>query len=242
MAIRHVLGELAGATAAAGLGSVTLEAAGGVEAAERVAEGGTTYDLVFLSDSALGRLAEGGFLDTTTIAPLMISQTAVAVRDPSVEQSACSGGVAYSDDRGVRDALRAARRVGYSTGPSGAALMGLIQRWGIAEMLADRLVQAPPGIPVAALLASGDVDLGFQQLSELIGQPGIRILGVMPPRCAIDTVFGGAVTSISAERHRAGRILAFFASAAPTPIMLRHTFTPFMRSQQDVILSSTSNR
>lgn len=67
--------------------------------------------------------------------------------------------------------------------------------WGLRDEL--QLVQARPGRPVAALVAAGEVDLGFQQLSELVGQPRIRILGVLPPDCAIETIFAGAVATSS---------------------------------------------
>ncbi len=100
----------------------------------------------------------------------------------------------------------------------------MIDAWGLTSELSDRLVQAMPGIPVARSLADGDVDLGFQQLSELVGQPGIRILGVMPDDCAIDTVFAGAVATASASSESAAEMLAFFASEAAAPIKQRHAF------------------
>ena len=69
--------------------------------------------------------------------------------------------------------MLAAPTVGYSTGPSGVALIQLFERWGIAEGSAGRLVQAPPGVPVGALVARGEVALGFQQLTELMHLQGI---------------------------------------------------------------------
>ena len=77
-------------------------------------------------------------------------------------------------------------------------MLELFERWGVAGQLRERLVQAPPGTPVAALLASGRADLGFQQLSELRDEPGIELLGTLPPALAIVTTFVGAV------RHRLG--------------------------------------
>src|SRR3989344_4836275 len=51
---------------------------------------------------------------------------------------------------------------------SGVALAKLFERWGIADQIAPRMVQAPPGVPVGSLVAKGEVALGFQQLSELL--------------------------------------------------------------------------
>lgn len=223
MATRHVLADLAAAAIDAGLPKLDIESVGGVDAAERVAAG-ESFDLVFLADSALTRLADAGHVDAATLTPLVLSQVAVAVASGGSEPAARPDGPAFADAAGLRDALRAAKRIGYSTGPSGTALVKMIDGWGLTRELGERLVQAKPGIPVAKSLAEGDVDLGFQQLSELVGQAGVRILGVMPPDCAIDTVFAGAVAVSSADAARAGQVLAFLASEGTAPIKAQHAF------------------
>lgn len=223
MATRHVLADLTAAAAATGLVRLDVESVGGVDAASRVAAG-EAFDLVFLASGALARLADSGHVDAATIVPLVLSQVAVAVPSGSSDPAVRPEGAAFADASGVRDALRRAKRIGYSTGPSGTALVKMIEDWGLTEELGDRLVQARPGVPVAASLASGDVDLGFQQLSELVRQPGVRILGVMPEDCAIDTVFAGAVATASANKDRAAAVLAFFTSRQTAPIKVQHAF------------------
>ncbi|OYU72801.1 MAG: molybdenum ABC transporter substrate-binding protein, partial [Burkholderiales bacterium PBB5] len=84
-------------------------------------------------------------------------------------------------DKLVRRAVLAAPTLGYSTGPSGVALAALFQRWGIAEQIAPRIQQPPPGVPVGQWIAEGRIALGFQQRSELIHVPGIQIVGPLPP-------------------------------------------------------------
>jgi len=223
MATRHVLADLAAAAVEAGLPTVDIESVGGVDAAQRVAAG-EPFDLVFLADGALTKLADVGHVNAATLTPLVLSQVAVAVGSDSSEPAARPDGPAFADAAGIRYALRAAKRIGYSTGPSGTALVKMIDDWGLTSEVGDRLVQARPGIPVARSLSDGDVDLGFQQLSELVGQPGIRILGVMPDDCAIDTVFAGAVTTASGAPESAGAVLAFLASEAAAPIKQDHAF------------------
>ena len=221
MATRHVLADLTAAAASAGLPRVELEAVGGVDAARRVASS-EQFDLVFLAADALDALAGSGHVDAASLTPLVLSQVAVAVASHTDAPALRTTGAAFADAAGVRGALRDAASVGYSTGPSGTALVGMIEEWGLTEEVG--LVQARPGVPVARLIADGEVDLGFQQLSELVGQPGVRILGILPPDCAIDTVFSGAIATVAADPAGAGRVLAYLASDAAAPTKAAHSF------------------
>jgi len=225
MATRALLADLAAAALAVGAPPLEIESVGGVDAAVRVAAG-EQVDLVFLASGALSSLARDAHLDASTVTPIALSQVAVAVPSEGAGPATAPGATAFRDASGLRAALRAAERVGYSTGPSGTALVGMIEEWGFTGELGDRLVQARPGVPVAASLAVGDVDLGFQQLSELVGQPGIRILGVLPADCAIDTVFSGAVAAASTDPAAAAEMLAFFASKEMRTVLEGHSFTP----------------
>ena len=67
--------------------------------------------------------------------------------------------------------------------------MELIERWGVARSVADHLIQAPPGVPVGTMLARGEADLGFQQLSEVLYVSGIEIVGPLPSEIQALTVF-----------------------------------------------------
>lgn len=223
MATRHVLADLAAAAVDAGLAPVELESLGGVDAAARV-RAGEGFDLVFLAQGALDALAAEGHVDAASVTPLLRSDVAVAVRADSEEPAAAPTGAAFADAAGVREAIAAAGRIGYSTGPSGTALIDLIAQWDLSARVSDRLVQARPGIPVATLVASGEVDLGFQQLSELVGEPGIRVLGVMPADAAITTVFSGAVSAVATDPAAARAVVEFFASEAAAALKAQHSF------------------
>ena len=225
MATRLLLADLMAAAADAGLGHVEIESVGGVDAADRVASG-EEFDLVFLADGALAKLAAGGHVMAESVAPLVLSQVAVGVPSRSGAPAAAVSEAAFPDAEGVREAIRAATTIGYSTGPSGTALVSMIEEWGLSAEVGDRLVQARPGIPVARLLADGEVDLGFQQLSELVGSPGVTVLGVMPQDCAIDTVFSGAVAATSPDPAAAAAILAFLRTDAAQDIARSHHFAP----------------
>jgi molybdate transport system substrate-binding protein len=126
----------------------------------------------------------------------------------------------------VREAVLAARSIGYSTGPSGVYLTRLFERWGIAERIAARIVQAPPGVAVGTLIARGEVELGFQQMSEMIGVEGIDVLGMLPPQIQTLTVFEGAICANANAPQLARAFLAFLASPDADGAKVRHGMEP----------------
>ena len=219
MATRHVLEDFTDAAGAAGFPELQLESTGGVDAARRVADG-EKWDLIFLADDALVGLAEGGHIEAASRTPLLVSSMAAAVPTGV----ALRGGAALRTADDVRRILAGAARIGYSTGPSGTALKRLIEDWGLSEDLHDRLVQAPAGVPVARLLERREVVLGFQQLSELADQSGVRVLGTLPADCAIETTFSGAVSTHSSQPDVAWAMLSYFASGAMSSIRSAHHF------------------
>ena len=121
----------------------------------------------------------------------------------------------------LRAAVLAAPSVGYSTGPSGTALLQRFAQWGIAEQVQAKLVQASPGVPVGSMVATGQVALGFQQLSELMGLPGIAY-ALLPEAAKIETVFSGAVAGTSAQPEAVRQMLAYWASPETSAIKARH--------------------
>ncbi|WP_070107113.1 substrate-binding domain-containing protein [Burkholderia plantarii] len=206
MATRQILQRLADQHAALTGQRVAVESVGGVEAARRVAQG-EPFDLVALAGDALASLEQAGRVDAASRVAVARSGIAVAVREGATRP-------AIDTEQAVRQAVADSRSIGYSTGPSGRHLEALFARWGLADAIAARLVQARPGVPVASLVASGEVELGFQQGSELLGQPGIVVLGPLPDAVQAVTVFGAALGTAAAPARvdAARRFLAFLAS------------------------------
>jgi len=200
MATRQVLADLVAAHGARAL-PVRFESVGGVDAARRIMAD-EPFDLVVLASEAIDRLMAAGKLLPGSRVDLVHSGVSVAVRAgrpvPDIGTEAA-----------LRQAVQAGGRIGFSTGPSGVALQQLLARWGMAETLGERLVQAPAGVPVASLVASGEVDLGFQQLSELLHVPGITIVGPMPPEIRIETTFSAAICTLCKGQERQAATRAF---------------------------------
>ena len=213
MATRQLLAELVADYKKSANADIAIESVGGVDAAKRV-QAGEVFDVVILASDAIDKLIASGHIDATSKVDLVNSGVAVAVRS----------GTAYpniSSEAALKAAVLAAKTISYSTGPSGVALAKLFERWGIAETIANRIVQAPSGVPVGSLVAKGDVALGFQQLSELIHLEGISIVGPLPPEIQITTTFSAGVCTASKQAGAVREMLAYMASPATAAAKLR---------------------
>ncbi|MER7762427.1 substrate-binding domain-containing protein [Streptomyces sp. NPDC097619] len=204
MATRAILAELSERMRRTRGIAVRFESAGGVEIARRIHEGASA-DLVVLAQGALAGLADEGHLLAGTVRPLWVSEVVAAVPETRPVPSLTS-------ESDLRAALLSAEAIACSTGPSGTALVELIDRLELREALHGRLVQAPPGVSCGTLLASGEADLAFQQRSELTGVPGVVVVGPLPGRTAISSTFGGAVAAGAAEPETAREVLALLGS------------------------------
>jgi molybdate transport system substrate-binding protein len=221
MATRQVLAELAAVWQDRSGVQVVIESVGGVDAAKRV-QAGEVFDGVVLASDAIDKLLAGGQVVAGSRVDLVRSSVAVAVK----------AGVARPDistESLLRSAIDAAPTIGYSTGPSGVALVKLFERWGIAASLQSRIVQAPPGVPVGALVARGEVALGFQQLSELMHLEGITVLGTLPEAVSITTIFSAATCAVSIQGKTLGRLLSFMASGEAAAVKRRNGMEPAAR-------------
>lgn len=218
MATRLVLAELAEAYERASGQRLRIESVGGVDAAKRVAAG-EAFDVVILASDAIDKLIAAGHVLAGSRVDLVHSGVAVAVRAGAAEPD-------ISSEDAVRAAVQAARSVSYSTGPSGVALAQLFERWGLADALKARLVTPPPGIPVGSLVAQGDVELGFQQLSELINLEGIRVVGPLPPAIQITTTFSAGICAASRQPEVVRALLDYLRSPAAAEAKRRQGMEP----------------
>lgn len=218
MATRALLADLAASFAASGGAQIEFTSIGGVDAARRVASG-EAFDLVVLASDALAQLVTQGHVVADSACDLVRSSVAVAV--PAGAPAPDIG-----SEAALKHALLAADKVGYSTGPSGTQLLALLARWGIQAQMQDRLVQAPPGVPVGSMLAQGQVSLGFQQRSELMDVDGILLLGDMPTGAEIHTLFSAGLCRVSAQAAAVHALLKYFVSPETAEAKRRQGMQP----------------
>jgi molybdate transport system substrate-binding protein len=215
MATRHVLADLTDNYEASHGTRVEIRSMGGVEAAKLVRAGEAT-DVVILASKVMASLEAEGHLARGGTRDFARSEIGVAVRAGLAPPS-------VADEQAVKQAMLDARKICYSTGPSGDHLKALCEKWAIPP--AQTLV-APPGVPVATLVANGDADLGFQQLSELIGQPGIEVAGPLPPEIQAVTVFSAGISTTSRDPEAARALIAYLASVEGAGAKRRHGMEP----------------
>lgn len=219
MATKALLADLVAAYAARSPEvSVSVTSVGGVDAAKRV-QAGETFDIVALASDAIEKLAASGHVAGDSRIDLVRSAVAVAVPAGAPVPD-------ISTEAALKAAVLAAPTLGCSTGPSGVQLAKLFERWGIAQQIAPRTVTPPPGTSVASLIAQGEVALGFQQRSEMMGVPGIQVIGGLPEPVQIVTTFSAARACRSPQAAAVQDWLAFLRSDATAAIKRRHGMEP----------------
>jgi len=188
---------------------------GGVnEIAKRVADG-EAADIVILPAAQIDELIGKGKLSPEMRVNVARSGVGVAIRAgaPKVD-------VSFSD--GVKKALLEAKSIGYSTGPSGVHMADTIKKWGIAEAVKSKIVISPPDTPVGVMVARGEAEIGFQQVSELLRIQGIQYLGELPADIDEVTVFSAAVHK-GAAANEAAKALVKYLSAPEAALIIRKT-------------------
>ena len=121
-------------------------------------------------------------------------------------------------DISTSDALKktvlAAKSIGYSTGPSGNYIVSLFEKMGIADQVKGKLKQTPTGVFVGSIIASGEVEIGFQQVSELSQFPGLDYVGPLPADVQRFTTFSSGIIAGAKEADAAKALVKFITAPA----------------------------
>jgi molybdate transport system substrate-binding protein len=172
-------------------------------------KGGEAVDLVILSAASLDELRKAGIVTERT--DLVKSGIGVAVKAGAPRPDISSGAA-------VKRAVLAAKGVAYSTGPSGLYLVGLFQRMGIADQIKHKVTQTQ-GQPSGGVVARGEAEIAFQQISELLPVPGIELVGPLPPDIQEITIFAAGLHAHAKSPDAAKTLVKFLTSPVAAPVI-----------------------
>jgi molybdate transport system substrate-binding protein len=184
---------------------------------------GEAADVVILDGGAADELGKRGLLHDGSKTELARSLVGMVVREGAAKPD-------IGSVEAFRSTLLAAKSIAYSDSGSGTYLSTtLFAKLGIAEQIApkSRRVRGPPsGEPVANVVARGEAEIGFQQVSELIHTSGVSFVGALPAELQPGFSFAGALTSTAREPEAARALIAFLASPEAAPVISKAGLMP----------------
>jgi len=184
---------------------------------------GEAADVVILDGGAADELGKQGLVRSDSKVELARSLIGMVVRSGAAKPD-------ISSVEAFRSTLLAAKSIAYSDSGSGTYLSTtLFPKLGIAEQIAgkSRKVRGPPsGEPVAAVVARGEAEIGFQQVSELIHVPGIAFVGTIPAEVQPAIFFAGALTGTVRQPEAASALIRFLASPEAAPVISKAGLVP----------------
>jgi molybdate transport system substrate-binding protein len=125
-----------------------------------------------------------------------------------------------------RKTLLSAKSIGYSTGPSGVYILTVFEKLGVADQVKGKLKQTPSGVFVGNLIASGDTEIGFQQISELVHFAGIDYVGPLPGELQRMTVFSSGIHAGAKQPDAAKALVRFLTAPAAAGVIRKHGLEP----------------
>jgi molybdate transport system substrate-binding protein len=186
-------------------------------------ERGEPADVLIMVGYALGDLAKQGKVVAGSSVDLVKSPIGMAVKAGTPKPD-------ISSTEALKKTLLAAKSVAYSDSASGVYISTeMFQKLGIADAMKDK-ARAIPAEPVGGVVARGDAELGFQQISELKPVIGIDIVGQLPPEVQKITVFSAGIASVSKEPEAGKALIKFLASPAAAPVIIASGMEPIAAS------------
>jgi molybdate transport system substrate-binding protein len=188
---------------------VTTTFTGTLDANKRLAAG-ESYDLIIMSGPSIDEHIKGGKIVSGSRVDIAKSGVGVGVKAGAPRPD-------ISTVEALKKTLLTAKSIGYSTGPSGNYMVSLFQRLGIADEVKPKLKQTPTGVFVGSIIASGEVEIGFQQVSELSHFPGVDYIGPLPADVQYVTVFASGIATGGKESDAAKALVKFITAPAAAP-------------------------
>src|ERR1700730_2978222 len=170
-------------------------------------------DLVVTNTEVVDELAAGGDVAGNGKTLLMISKVGIAVKAGAPKPD-------ISTPDKLKAALLAAKTVGYSQGASGQHFLTVIQKLGIADANKAKAVIAQ-GRPVGVAIASGEAEIGVQQVAELRPVPGTEVIGEMPADLQKQIPYSAGISTKAKDADTARALVSFLQSQAALDVLKR---------------------
>jgi molybdate transport system substrate-binding protein len=182
-------------------------------------ERGEPADVLIMVGYALGDLAKQGKVISDSRVDLVKSPIGVAVKSGAPKPDISSADA-------VKRALLAAKSIAYSDSASGVYVSTeMFGKLGVADAMKDK-ARKIPATPVGEIVARGEAELGFQQISEMLPVPGIDIVGQLPPELQKITVFSAGIATGSKEPEAGRALIKFLASPAASAAIVKSGMEP----------------
>jgi molybdate transport system substrate-binding protein len=192
---------------------------GGTEGITKRVSGGELVDIVLIAAPNIDTLITEGKLVAGSRADIAKTGIGIAVRSGLPKPDISSGDA-------VKRAVLGAKSVAYSSGPSGFYLADMFKKMGIADQIKDKVKQPASGVQIAEMVARGEADLGFQQVSELLHAEGIDYLGPLPPNIQNITVYSAGLHTAAPAPDAAKALVKFLTAPAAGPIIKKIGMEP----------------
>ena len=197
---------------------VAIEFTGTANIKKRIAAG-ETYDLVIVGAPEIDAFAQQGKIASGTRTDLMKSGVGVAVRSGASKPD-------IGSSEALKKTLLAAKSIGYSSGPSGDHMVNLVERMGIADQVKPKMKQVPSGSRISTMIESGEAEIGFQQISELIHENGIDYIGPLPSEVQKVTVYAAGLHTGAREPEAAKALVKALAAPDAATLIKAHGMEP----------------
>jgi len=183
---------------------VTTLFTGTVNVKKRLADG-ESYDMIIMAGPDIDALVKAGKVMPGSRVDLAKSGIALGVPKGAPKPY-------ISTVAALKMTLLNAKSIGYSTGPSGVYFVSLIENLGVADEVKRKLKQTPSGVFVGALIANREVEIGFQQVSEIATFPGVDFVAPLPAEVQLTTVFSSGIIVGAKEANAARELVKYLTS------------------------------
>jgi molybdate transport system substrate-binding protein len=180
---------------------------------------GESFDMIVMAAPAIDEQIKLGKAVAGSRVDIAKSGTGVAVRKGAPRPD-------IGSVEALRKTLLSVKSIGYSTGPSGVYMLSVFDKLGVADQVKGKLKQTPSGVFVGNLIASGETEIGFQQIAELVHFAGIDYVGPLPGELQRMTVFSAGIHAGAKQPDAARALVKFLTAPAAAGVIRKHGLEP----------------